>query len=273
MFNITETVTPSSVNRKTRRKYQHLMDNFMTWFCEQNRKKDLKNQEELISSAKYIKENLNNLNDVSKSKNHKWLFEKIEKQLEHRGCLRERTIESICDEILDENNSSALLHYGKSPRKQGVENLQRKYIKDKFNIEILSGASHGLTASGPKSIRLSKTGELLYGVRMDRNKHRKSFDGKIIIQDNWLTFQKVTTDDGGSTDGVYDEVYETIECALKCLQGGKNDGYRFLFILDGEYWKKKSKKSDNLTRFETLKKLSNESLQIVDSNTVKEILE
>jgi|688.fasta_scaffold174938_1 hypothetical protein len=242
---------------------------FYDYFEQKNKDKDLVNQDECITSAKSIKKNINDLSKLPKT--HKWLLEKIQKQLRHRGCLRDRTIDSICNEILNPENSSALLHYSKSPRKQGVESLQKEFIEKKWGIKILSGKENKLTPNGPHSYRLTKDGVLVKGVKMDRSIHHKSFDGKII-DDQILVFQKVTTDDGGSTDSVYEEVYETMMSCLNFLGKNTETKQKFVFILDGPYWDRKDSKEDSKNRFEKLVSYSSSGLMVVNSNTIKKSL-
>lgn len=242
---------------------------FYEWLLYQNILQDIHNQNCLVGSALTIKDNIDNLENIPKE--DKWLLQKIEKQLPHRGCLRERSIVSICDEILDPQNSSSLLHYAKSPRKQGVEHLQRQYVKETWGIEILSGKNQNLTPHGKHSIRMTKDGDLLYGARMNRKLYHKSFDGKIFNEEI-LVFQKVTTDDGGSTDSVFSETYETIMSCIKFQEKNPTSDQKFVFLLDGPYWERKDQKNEHLSRFEKLKHHQNQKLIISSSNTIFEEL-
>ena len=245
------------------------MENFYKYFTDKNKTMDLKNQQITIEAAKSMKTNIKILDKLPKT--HNWLLEKIQKQLGHRGCLRTRTIKSICDEILDPNNSSALLHYAKSPRKQGVEGIQREYVREKWGIEILAGKKYNFSPQGKNSYRLSKKGELLKGIKMNRDNHHKSFDGKIL-NESLLVFQKVTTDDGGSTNSVYTEVYETILSCKLYLSNNVNSQQRFIFLLDGPYWERKDSKYDIKNRFQKLEEHSNDKLFIVNSDNINKIL-
>ena len=135
----------------------------------------------------------------------------------------------------------------------------------------MAGKEHNFSSRGKNSFRISKKGELLKGVKMNRNNHHKSFDGKVLDELS-LVFQKVTTDDGGSTDSVYTEVYETI---LSCeLYHSNNLGsqQRFVFLLDGPFWERKDSKDDIKNRFQRLEEHSNNKLFIVNSDTINKIL-
>ena len=158
---------------------------FYSWFTEKRKNRDLQNQELCILAAKSIKDNLQSLTKVPKQ--HKWLLEKIQKQLIERGCVRESTLELICDEILHPTYTSGLRQWSKSSMKQSIESYQLEFLSI-HGINLLSGKVHGVTQSGPKSIRMSKDGELVFGGKMNRNLHNKSFDSKL--DDNNLVFQK-----------------------------------------------------------------------------------
>jgi len=246
---------------------------FTEFFLNYGVNQDLINQQELIRAANSIKELLltppYTLDKLPKS--HRWLLDKINKQLIHRGCSRDRSIIKICDEILDETNSSALLLYAKSPRKQGVEVVQRSYVLDTYGIEILAGKKHSLCSNGLNSVRISVSGELLSGVKMNRKLHRKSFDGFIGTKKN-LVFQKVTTDNGGSTDSVFTEVLETIESCIKYITMNPHSENKFIFLLDGDYWGRKDLTTDEFTRFENLKTFENDKLFVCSSDTLSAII-
>jgi hypothetical protein len=247
------------------------MEKFYPWFLETNRLSDIKEQLKLVEAAQPTKDFITG--KISKlPKGYTYLYNKLIKNIQEsfRGMARPKTTVEILDEILNINNSSALLHWCKSVRKQGVEKLQRKYLKDKFNIQINAGEKYGVTASGPNSFRFSlETYELLKGVKKTQGKSTKSMDGWISLKDlckGW-TFQKVTTDNGGSTDSVEAEVIETVKAAKKNIELNKSSD-KFIFLLDGPFYQRKQFKSDKKTRFEKIYELSENDVIIATSDTL-----
>jgi hypothetical protein len=235
------------------------MSNFYNFYLENNRIKDVINQQELVDSAKSIKSLLTK-QTTKLPKKHKWLFDKLQKNITNRfrGQLVNKDILGIIDEILDPTNSSAKMHWSKSPRKQGVEDIQKNYLKSTYGIDLTL-----LSKSGQKSIKFNSiTGDLVSGISRKQN-HTKTLDGKIsnLSVDNY-TFQKVTTDDGGSTNSVEDEVFSTINSALLKQE------YHIIFILDGFYWNKNSSEDKSKTRFDVIYEKSTDKVIICNSDTL-----
>lgn len=247
------------------------MNSFYSWLLETNKLSDVKEQQKLIEAAQPTKDFI--LGKITKlPKGYIYLYNKLLKNIKDgfRGLARPKDIVGILDEILDINNASALLLWCKSVRKQGVEKLQRKYLKDKFNLQINAGENYGVTASGPNSFRLSlETYEFLKGVKKTQGKNTKSMDGWIPLKDStkgW-TFQKVTTDNGGGTDSVEAEVIETVKAAKKNKELNKSSD-KFIFLLDGPFYQRKQFKSDKKTRFEKIYELSENDVIIATSDTL-----
>lgn len=244
---------------------------FYNWFLETNRQNDIKEQQKLVDAAQHTKEFF--LGKTSKlPKESVFLGEKLIKNIKEgfRGQLCPKDVIGILDEIMDPNNSSAKLHWCKSVRKQGVEKLQRQFLLENYKIQILAGKNHNITASGDDSYRFDlKTGELLKGVRKIQGKTSKSMDGVVVVKTTskvW-TFQKVTTDNGGSTDSVEAELIETIYAAKKCVNDLKIEDY-FVFISDGPFYQRKQHKTDKKTRFEKLYELSEKQIIVATSDTL-----
>jgi hypothetical protein len=252
---------------------------FYEYYLTQNRIKDIENQKDCVSAAKSIKSYIEG-KIQSIPKKYIWLFEKLNKNIrdEYRGQLVKKDILSIINEIIDENNSSSKLYWSKSPRKQKIEELQRTFISLTHNIKILAGKNFGICASGNNSYRfIYDTFEFKKGVNKKEGLTTKSMDGSIELKNLnseskcWV-FQKVTTDDGGSTNSVEEEVVKTIDVANKYILKF-NSGNIFVFLLDGPYWGRKQYKKDNETRFDKIYKMSSSNIVICDSNSIKSELE
>jgi hypothetical protein len=228
------------------------VEDFYLWFQNVNKEKDLHNQKELITNAIGLQKKIETNDELTDGE--KKLFQKINHRVNKNGILRTVSFQSILGEILDSNNSSSLWLYQKSPRKQGVEKLQVQFLKEKYNILLLAGKENNLTPNGPNSIRMSKDGELIFGGKKNYRNHCKSFDSKL--DEESLVFQKVTTDDGGSTDSVYEEVISTLEACKLYFHKHPDSSYKFIFLLDGPFWERNEHK--NLTRRKNL-------IQIVDN--------
>jgi hypothetical protein len=247
------------------------MKNFYDWFLDTNRHEDIKEQEKLIDAAKQLKDYFTNgKNKIPK--NSIFLYRKLIKNIQEgfRGQIVIKNVIGILDEIIDPNNSSSKLYWCKSVRKQGVEKLQRKYLKEIYKVEILSGKENGVTPSGPNSFRFKLDDyEFVKGAKKIQGKTTKSMDGFINLESGvkgW-TFQKVTTDNGGATDSVEAEVYETIK-AVKNYFKIKNSSDKFIFILDGPFYQRKQYKSDDTTRFGKLYNFSDDNILIVTSDSL-----
>ena len=251
------------------------MKTFYDYYLEQNRVKDILNQKDCVNAAKSIKSFIEGtINEIPKK--HKWLFDKLSKNIQnnYRGLLVEKDILGIVNEIIDPNNSSAKLHWSKSPRKQKIEELQRDFILSIHNITVLAGKNFGICATGKNSYRFNyETLEFKKGVDKKEGSTTKSMDGLIdpsnlnTTHKCWV-FQKVTIDDGGSTNSVEEEVIETIKVANKNVDKFGNQNI-FIFLLDGPYWGRKQFKKDNKTRFEKISEMSSDCVIICDSNTIK----
>lgn len=249
-------------------------DKFYEWFLKVNKDQDIKEQKKLIIAASYLK--LFYLGQLEKlPKDTVFLYDKLEKNIQNsfRGQARIKTTIEICDEILDNNNSSALLLWAKSVRKQGVEKLQVRYVKENYHIEILSGKKNNLSPSGPNSVKLHlKTGELIFGGKKIQGEHTKSVDGIINpkqVNSNSIiyTVQKVTTDDGGNTNSVEEEIIHYIKAAEINTNSIQNSPH-WLFLLDGPYWQRKQYKKDRLNRFQKIYQNDNPKVIICTSNTI-----
>ena len=251
---------------------------FYTWYLETNRQNDIKNQQNLIVDAQNVKNYL--LGEIEKlPKRSNFLLKKLEKNIEQnfRGLHRQKEMIGFLDEIMDGSNSSALLYWCKSTRKQGVEKLQKQYIKQVHSIDIFSGKEHNLTSNGPNSIRLNlKTGQLLNGEKT-AGKTSKSADGfinpnQIENEKRIYTVQKVTTDEGGSTNSVEEEIITMIYTTILNIENYNNSPY-WCFILDGPYWLRKDHKKDTKNRFEKLIEKQRDKIIICTSDTLKSELE
>jgi hypothetical protein len=248
---------------------------FYEYYLEQNRIKDLKNQEECVNAAQSIKLFLTG-ETQSLPENCKWLFDKINKNIRdnYRGQLVKKDVLGIIEEILDNENSSSKLHWSKSPRKQKVEELQREFISQNHDIIISAGKGNGVCSSGKNSYRfIYETAEFKKGLNKKEGLTTKSMDGIITLPETktgekfWV-FQKVTTDDGGSTNSVEEEVIKTINVVKKYTENFITKNI-FIFLLDGPYWERKQYKKDSETRFQKIHKLSSNTVIICNSNTIK----
>jgi len=251
------------------------MGTFYNYYLEQNKIKDIQNQQECVNAAKSIKSYFTK-NEEKLPNKYKWLLEKLTKNIQdtYRGQLVVKDMLGILNEIIDSNNSSSKLYWCKSPRKQKIEEIQRNFILLNHNINILAGKKFGVCASGDNSYRfIYETFEFKKGVNKKEGSTTKSMDGLIQQSDLntdlkcWV-FQKVTTDDGGSTNSVEEEVIETIKVANKNIEKFKEQNV-FIFLLDGPYWGRKQYKKDSKTRFEKISEMSSDYVIICDSNTIK----
>jgi hypothetical protein len=251
------------------------MGNFYNYYLEQNRIKDIQNQKECVEAAKSIKLYLTGSIQKLPQK-YNWLYEKLTKNIEdnYRGQLVVKNIIGIIEEIIDMNNSASKLYWSKSPRKQKIEEIQRNFISFTHGLTILAGKQFGVCASGNDSYRfIYETSEFKKGINKKEGITTKSMDG-LILQTELNTdlkcwvFQKVTTDDGGSTNSVEEEVIETIKVANKNVNNFPVQNI-FVFLLDGPYWERKQYKKDNKTRFEKIFEMSSGYVIVCNSNTIK----
>lgn len=251
------------------------MGTFYNYYLEQNRIKDIQNQQDCVEAAKSIKMFLTGIFQKLPNK-HKWLYEKLKKNIQdtYRGQLVVKDVVGIIDEIIDVNNSSSKLYWAKSPRKQKIEELQRDFISLTHGLTILAGKQFGVCASGDDSYRfINETSEFKKGINKKGGETTKSMDG-MLKQDELNTdwkcwfFGKVTTDDGGSTNSVEEEVIETIKVANKNVNTFAEQNV-FIFLLDGPYWERKQYKKDVKTRFEKILDMSSDRVIVCNSNTIK----
>jgi hypothetical protein len=258
---------------------EKINETFYEYYLSQNRIKDIENQKNCVLAAISIKSYIEG-KTKSVPKIHKWLLEKLEKNIhqEYRGQLVKKNVLGIINEIIDDNNSSSKIYWSKSPRKQKIEELQRNFIFLNHNIEILAGKKSGICASGTNSYRfMYDTFEFKKGINKKEGLTTKSMDGIINLNGTkigskcWV-FQKVTTDDGGSTNSVEEEVIKTINVANKHVFKFKSEDV-FIFLLDGPYWGRKQSKKDDKTRFDKIYKMASPNIIICDSNTIKIELE
>lgn len=252
---------------------------FYNYYLEQNRIKDIQNQKDCVKTAKVIKSFLTG-EILEIPKKHKWLSDKIFKNIKdkYRGQLFEKDVIGVIDEIIDQNNTSSKLYWSKSPRKQKIEVLQRDYVLKTHKINILAGKEYGICGHGENSYRfVYDTFEFKKGISKKEGTTTKSMDGLIdesclnVKLKCWV-FQKVTTDDGGSTNSVEEEVIKTISVANKHYNNFMDSDY-FIFLLDGPYWIRKQHKSDQKSRFEKIYDMSSEKIIVCDSDTIKLELE
>lgn len=254
------------------------MGTFYEYYLEQNRIKDIQNQKECINAANSIKLFLTN-NVQKLSQKHKWLYEKLVKNIENnfRGQLVKKNVLEIIDEIIDINNSSSKLFWSKSPRKQKVEELQRNFISLNYGLTILAGKKHGICQSGSNSYRfIFDTSQFKKGINKKEGSTTKSIDGILESEElnsrlKYWVFQKVTTDDGGSTNSVEEEVIETIKVANRNVENFEEENV-FIFLLDGPYWERKQFKTDDKTRFGKINSISSNRVIVCNSNNIKEEL-
>jgi len=240
---------------------------FYDFFLKTNIEKDIFFQKELVVAAKEYKKSLLD-SSYALDKKYFWLKEKLEKNVQDkfRGMLIEKNVLEILEEILDPNNSSSKLHWGKSPRKSGIEKIQVEFWEKYLKIDLKIGKKNGVTSSGQDSYRFSLDGEFLKGVKKDKTKNTKSIDA--VFLDNYYVILKVTTDDGGSTNSVEEEIITLIKSATKFLEKNPDDLKKFVFVLDGPYWMRKDNLDKSKTRFNVLYKNSQDKLIICTSDTV-----
>lgn len=254
------------------------MGTFYEYYLEQNRIKDIQNQKECINAAKSIKLFLTN-NIQKLPAKHKWLYEKLVKNIQNnfRGQLVMKDILGIIDEIIDINNSSSKLFWSKSPRKQKIEQLQRDFIFSNYGLSVLAGKKHGVCPSGENSYRfIFDTAQFKKGINKKEGFTTKSIDGileseQLVSNLKFWVFQKVTTDDGGSTNSVEEEVIETIKVANRNTNNF-NEGNVFIFLLDGPYWERKQFQSDDKNRFEKINDMSTNHVIVCNSDNIKDEL-
>lgn len=240
---------------------------FYNFFLKTNIDKDIIFQRELIIAATEYKKSLLDSTYIL-NKKYFWLKSKLEKNIKNkfRGLLVEKDILGFIEEILDVNNSSAKLQWSKSPRKSCIEKIQVEFWKQYLGIDLKIGKKNGITAVGENSYRFSLDGEFLKGVKKDKNKNTKSIDA--IFLDNFYCILKVTTDDGGSTNSVEEEIITLIKSVTKFLEKNPDDLKKFVFVLDGPYWMRKDNLDKSKTRFNVLYENSQDKLIICTSDTV-----
>lgn len=216
---------------------------FFEWFEKERIEQTIKNRNECIESAKNLLKNID-------SKKDSWLKTKISNYLERHGF--DNSIEDILLKISKDSYFAA--HFAKPFMKQGVEETQLFYLKDKYDINSHRGKNceFPITANGYNSFRLTNQGEFKKGIKKTNNTS-KSIDSLIFIDSKkfWIT-QKVTTDDGGATNSVNDDIIKFLKPNILFLEKKTNNIDKFVYLLDGPYWKRKNRKDDRYNRLEIL---------------------
>lgn len=231
---------------------------FFQWFEKERIKKTKLNVENCIKSANNLIENLNNKKDL-------WLKIKIENYIHRNGF--NISIEDVLLKISKDFLFAA--HFAKPFMKQGVEDTQLFYLQDKFGINYNRGKSSDfpITANGHNSYRFTNDGEFKKGIKKT-NKTSKSIDSIIFIGNKkfWTT-QKVTTDDGGATNSVNDDIIKFLKPNILFLENNPNNSDKFVYLLDGPYWKRKNRKDDKYNRLEILQReFKHKDIIICDSD-------
>lgn len=232
--------------------------NFFEWFKKERVSKTKSNTKNCIISAQNLTENVDSKKDV-------WLKTKIQNYINRNGFSVK--LESILNKIIIDVYFAAM--FAKPFMKQGVEDTQLFYLKDKYSIESNRGKSDKfpITANGENSYRFTNEGEFKKGIKKT-NKTSKSIDSLIFISNNrfWIT-QKVTTDDGGATNSVNDDIIKFLKPNMLFLKKNINNTDKFVYLLDGPYWKRKNRKTDKYNRLELLQnEFKNENVIICDSD-------
>jgi hypothetical protein len=231
--------------------------NFFDWFEQKRIEQTVKNRNECIQSAKRLLENID-------SKKDSWLKVKISNYLERHGF-----DDSIKDVLLKISKDSLFAaHFSKPFMKQGVEETQLYYLKDKYDIDSYRGKNceFPITANGKNSYRFDENGNLKKGIKKT-NKTSKSIDSIIKKDTNFWITQKVTTDDGGATNSVNDDIIKFLKPNLLFFKNNPNSTDKFVYLLDGPYWKRKNRITDNYNRIELLQKeYKHENIIICDSD-------
>ena len=233
-------------------------NNFFEWFESERISKTKLNTQDCIISAKNLIKNIN-------SKTDSWLKIKIQNYMIRNGF--DLDIQTILQKIESDELFAAL--FSKPFMKQGVEDTQLFYLKDKYFIQSNRGKSDKfpITANGENSYRFTNDGQFKKGIKKT-NKTSKSIDSLIFIGDTrfWTT-QKVTTDDGGATNSVNDDIIKFLKPNMIFLNRNTNNTDKFVYLLDGPYWKRKNRKTDKYNRLELLQKeFQNENIIICDSD-------
>jgi hypothetical protein len=243
---------------------------FFDWFMEERIRAAIQNQKNCVASARVIKDYLDGKIKKIPSKD-KWLYNKITNNNNATSFYLVKNTDSykLLREIIDPNNSSSKKLFAKPFMKQGVEDTQLFYLKDKYSIESNRGkcAKLPITANGENSYRFTNEGEFKKGIKKT-NKTSKSIDSCIFIDATkfWIT-QKVTTDDGGATNSVNDDIIKFLKPNLLFLSNNPSTADIFVYLLDGPYWKRKNRKSDKYNRIELLQKeFNSKNIIICDSD-------
>jgi hypothetical protein len=231
---------------------------FFSWFEYERIQKTIANRNECIQSAKNLLKNSNFKKDY-------WLVLKIDNYIHRNGL--EISREFILNKISNDYLFAA--QFAKPFMKQGVEDTQLFYMYDKYKIQSNRGASSKfpITANGNNSYRFTNEGEFMKGIKKT-NKTSKSIDSLIIVKNTkfWTT-QKVTTDDGGATNSVNDDIIKFLKPNLLFLEKNPKFTDKFVYLLDGPYWKRKNRKDDNYNRIEILKnEFKTKNIIICDSD-------
>jgi hypothetical protein len=243
---------------------------FFDWFINERIRGTRQNQQECIDSAKCILDFLNKkINKIPHQ--HKWLYNKLtnDNNTSDFYLVDNTDLYKLLNEIIDINNSSSKKLFAKPYMKQGVEDTQLFYLKNKYGINSNRGGKSEIpiTANGINSYRFTNDGEFKKGIKKT-NKTSKSIDSLICIGNTkfWVT-QKVTTDDGGATNSVNDDIIKFLKPNLLFLNNNLKNTDKFVYLLDGPYWIRKNRKSDKYNRIQLLQKeFKHKNIIICDSD-------
>lgn len=233
-------------------------NNFFEWFEKERISKTKLNTQECITSAKNLIKNID-------SKKDSWLKIKIQNYTNRNGFNVD--VKIILKKIVNDEFFAAT--FSKPFMKQGVEDTQLFYLKDKYSIDSNRGKLNEfpITANGKNAYRFTNEGEFKKGIEKT-NKTSKSIDSLIFINNErfWAT-QKVTTDDGGATNSVNDDIIKFLKPNILFLNTNPTNTDKFVYLLDGPYWKRKNKKNDKYNRLELLQKeFQHDNIIICDSD-------
>ncbi|TPE56968.1 hypothetical protein FJO69_02550 [[Mycoplasma] falconis] len=179
-----------------------------------------------IDWEKIIKQKrLENIKQVYKSLDAKWLKEKITSESNRTGV----PIEKFYEEIRD-LNLSTIIKFAKDPNKQNIHEI----IASEF-IKPIDGVTNFkiLPKSGKNAIYLTSDGNVL--------KYQPDFKSLKTIDMTWeyknITFyasHKYTYDEGGAQDNQFEDVKRFLESVQKII----NPNVFFVCLTDGLYYQK-----------------------------------
>lgn len=245
-------------------------DTFFDWFIDKRVYGNKLNQMEVVSHAKIVKKFLTG-ELLKLPSNVKWLHEKLTNSNNRPENYLVDGVSplTLCNEIINPRNATSKKLFAKPYMKQSVEEDQLKYLHIKYNLEFSRGKNgyFPITASGVNSYRFTKDGQFQKNIKRTNNTS-KSIDSILIHNDyRFWTTQKVTTDDGGATNSVNDDIVKFLRPNHIYLNKFGTSNEFFLYLLDGPFWKRKDRQSDIYNRIETLKhQFSHPNIIICDSD-------